>query len=97
MLGNNVALASTCRCELIETRPWQAPTIAGETYLDCPVHTPPDPFLHHLISLYMHYKNGFLLKAGALEEQPAVYLEAMQFIGSRLNEIEYESLKKGNT
>lgn len=43
----------------------------------------------------MHYKNGFLLKAGALDVQPAIYLEAMQFINAKLNEIEREALEKG--
>jgi hypothetical protein len=35
-----------------------------------------------LISLYNLYKAGFLLKAGGLLEQPAVYLFAMNAIDS---------------
>jgi len=42
------------------------------------------PFSYSLISYYLHYKNGVLWKAGGISDQPAIYLRAMELIGSRL-------------
>jgi hypothetical protein len=32
------------------------------------------------VELYGHYKAGHLLRAGGIEDQPAIYLEAMQTV-----------------
>lgn len=42
------------------------------------------PFSHSLIGLYLHYKKGVLWTGGGISEQPAIYLQAMEIIGSRL-------------
>jgi len=42
------------------------------------------PFSDSLIGLYLHYKNGVLWTAGGINEQPAIYLQAMEIISPRL-------------
>jgi hypothetical protein len=32
--------------------------------------------------MYRHYKNGILLNSGGLDDQPAIYLDAMELIDS---------------
>lgn len=44
-----------------------------------------DAGIWSLFRLYRHYKNGILLRAGGLANQPARYLEAMHLIGEQLN------------
>ena len=46
------------------------------------------PCARMLVELYEHYKNGFLLEAGGIIDQPAWYTEAMRFIDGKMNEIQ---------
>jgi len=41
-------------------------------------------FSHQMIGLYLHYGKGALWKAGGISDQPALYLQAMEIIGSTL-------------
>lgn len=47
-----------------------------------------------MLSLYSHYKCGHLLRSGGIAEQPALYVDAMQFIGARVAEAEKELMEK---
>ena len=40
---------------------------------------------HALAELYGFYKNGFLLMAGGLQDQPAWYLQAMSVFDNAMN------------
>lgn len=41
---------------------------------------------HQLIKLHKHYKNGFLINKGGISEQPALYLDAMELLDSRISD-----------
>lgn len=38
------------------------------------------------LALYAHYAKGHLLRAGGVEDQPAIYLQAMRVIASAVSE-----------
>lgn len=49
----------------------------------------------YLLHLYEHYEKGFLLYAGGIYDQPAIYSQAMQIIGHRVHKIQLEKLRDG--
>ncbi len=54
------------------------------------------PFARAFMEMYVDYKNGFLLKAGGIADQPAWYLEAIRFIDNRMNAIQAARLREEN-
>lgn len=48
------------------------------------------PFTRWCASKYGHYKNGFLLRAGGVDDQPALYLDAMNIMDCEYNKIQNE-------
>lgn len=48
----------------------------------------------HFLRLYRHYDHGFLYSAGGIENQPNVYLEAMEVIAAELSQIRRDELEK---
>lgn len=42
------------------------------------------PFSDQMMGLYQHYEKGVLWKLGGISDQPAIYLQAMELIGCRL-------------
>jgi len=48
-----------------------------------------------LISLYQHYRRGFLLAEGGLLKQPYKYLQAMQVIEEEIRRYFRERIKEG--
>jgi len=40
---------------------------------------------YNLLSLYRHYKNGFLFTGIGINDQPNVYLKAMEIIDGTFN------------
>ena len=40
------------------------------------------PFSYQMMGLYLHYEKGVLWQAGGISDQPAIYLHAMEIIGS---------------
>lgn len=48
----------------------------------------------HFLRLYRHYDAGFLYAAGGIENQPNVYLEAMECIGAELARIRRDEMEK---
>lgn len=59
----------------------------------CPWHEVTE-FAKHCGNLYSHYKAGFLWRMGAIEDQPAWYLDAMSQLNNRVNEHEAEERKR---
>lgn len=45
---------------------------------------------HHWMTLYGHYKNGFLLTGGGIGDQPARYVRAMTLIETELAKADHE-------
>ena len=52
------------------------------------------PITHAIAELYSSYKDGFLLTRGALEDQPAWYISAMQIMKGAMNRQEHERIKR---
>jgi len=44
--------------------------------------------------LFAHYRNGFLLRAGGIDDQPQWYLEAMSLMATEMNRIEAMKVKQ---
>ena len=59
--------------------------IDGEDVMGCPMEII-GPQELTLIDMYKHYKAGFLLCDGGLNNQPAAYVEAMGIIDSAVSE-----------
>lgn len=47
---------------------------------------------HYFYELFTHYQAGFLLESGAVNDQPTVYLEAMNTFSSIKAAIEKEQM-----
>lgn len=52
-------------------------------------------FASNVISMYGHYKAGYLLTAGGMLDQPNPYIEAMEILEATMNEQQLERLKSG--
>lgn len=49
-----------------------------------------------LISLYRHYKNGFLPSTGGVLDQPQVFLEAMEAIETQIEKNQREAAERAS-
>jgi len=52
------------------------------------------PFAKWCGQLFAHYRNGFLLRAGGIDDQPQWYLEAMSLMATEMNRIEAMKVKQ---
>jgi len=67
--------------------PWPAFQYEGQSFRKCPRYMI-NAQAEELVRIYSHYKNGFLLKAGGIMDQPALYKEVMEIIEHTVNELD---------
>lgn len=78
-------------CE--ELTPTPVHVVNGHRVRRCPVKIL-TPFTRRCMSLYAHYKNGFLPNAGGIADQPAWYVTAMEILESDVVTIQHEQLER---
>ena len=59
----------------------------------CPVNYI-QPYNRTWLGLYSLWRNGFLLDAGGIGDQPSKYIDVMQFVESLFNQHEKEQLEQ---
>jgi len=67
--------------------------IDGEEYFQCPRKLLTEDS-YHILRLFVHYLNGFLLHEGGISNQPNIYLEAMEFLLNEKRKREKEEIEK---